>query len=319
MLIDGIGGTKASRLGGQQHLWQAQQLDDTQLQEQLAQQMAMLMQAMQMFVQALMQMLNQMSGNGSGQGDAHGVNGPGLADRPAKPGGQQATEAPPPGGDTFAAPPGGTPGPLPTSSPANGGRATDSSSGAASNGPPKPGGIPGITYNAAGVPKANPIDGVNPNAVQVLNTGTGTDKVYNVTNATHREQSFTYSTNGANKGTITLKPGETGAFVAGSADLGVRITPSDSNGNTHPNEILYEDGGSDNGQPGGVGNPDVSKVDGNKDFYGLPVNMVITLSNGRTAGDGEAIRPYLYPTDDAAAMGLAGDPSKTVSIVLSDA
>lgn len=315
MLIDGIGGTTASHLGRQQRLWQAQQLDDTQLQEQLAQQTAMLMQAMQMFMQALMQML-RMSGSGDGQGDAQGINGPGSTDRPTGPGGQRAAEAPPIGGDNLAATPAGT---GPTPSPADGGRATDSSSGATSNDTPRPSGIPGITYNAAGVPKANPIDGVNPNAVQVVNTGTGADKVYNVTNATNREQSFTYSTNGANKGTITLKPGETGAFVAGSADLGVRITPSDSKGNTHPNEILYEDGGSDNGQPGGVSNPDVSKVDGNKDFHGLPVNMVITLSNGRTAGDGEAIRPYMHPTDDAAAMGLAGDPSKTVSIVLSDA
>ena len=115
-----------------------------------------------------------------------------------------------------------------------------------------------------------------------------------------------------------MQPGETGAFVAGSGDLGVRISPSDAQGNTHPDEVLYEDGGADNGQGTGAGNSDISKVDGGKAFAGRAMKMTVTLSDGKTAGDGDAIRPYLYSTDDAAAMGLAGDPSKTANIVLSN-
>lgn len=173
--------------------------------------------------------------------------------------------------------------------------------------------------NAGGVAQAAAISGVDPASTQVLHTGTGDDKTFNVTNNTSRPESFTYSVQGNNKATMTLQPGETGTFVAGSGDIGVRISPSDASGNTHPNEVLYEDGGADNGQAAGEGNPDVSKVDGDKDFNGNPMNMTITLSDGRTAGDGDAIRPYMYSTDDAAAMGLAGDPSKTVNIVMSDA
>ncbi|PMS14919.1 hypothetical protein C0Z18_29665 [Trinickia dabaoshanensis] len=176
-----------------------------------------------------------------------------------------------------------------------------------------------LTNNAGGVAQAAAVSGVSPASTQVLNTGTGNDKTFNVTNNTSGPESFTYSVQGNNKATMTLQPGQTGTFVAGSGDIGVRISPSDANGNTHPNEVLYEDGGADNGQAAGEGNPDVSKVDGNKDFNGNAMNMTVTLSNGRTAGDGDAIRPYMYSTDDAAAMGLAGDPSKTVNIVMSDA
>jgi len=185
--------------------------------------------------------------------------------------------------------------------------------------PPVPTGVPGITLNAGGVPQAKALSGVSPDSIQVVNTGTGTDKTFNVTNVTSHTQSFTYSVQGVNKGTITLQPGQTGTFIAGSGDLGVRISPSDANGNTRPNTVLFEDGGAANGQPAGVGNPDVSKVDGSYDFAGNKVNMTITLSDGRTAGDGNAIHAYAFSTDDAASMGLAGDPSKTVNIVLSDA
>lgn len=176
-----------------------------------------------------------------------------------------------------------------------------------------------LSNNAGGVPQAAAISGIDPASTQVLHTGTGDDKTFNVTNNTSRPESFTYSVQGHNKATMTLQPGETGTFVAGSGDIGVRISPSDASGNTHPNEVLYEDGGADNGQAAGEGNPDVSKVDGDKDFNGNAMNMTITLSDGRMAGDGDAIRPYMYSTDDAAAMGLAGDPSKTVNIVMSDA
>lgn len=195
-------------------------------------------------------------------------------------------------------------------------------SGAPSGAPGATTGAPGATglsNNAGGVAQAAAVSGVNPASTQTVNTGTGSDKTFNVTNDTNRTESFTYSVQGANKATITLAPGQTGAFTAGSGDIGVRISPSDASGNTHPNEVLYEDGGADNGQANGAGNPDISKVDGNKDFGGNAENMTVTLSDGRTAGDGDAIRAYMNPTDDAAAMGLAGDASKTANIVLSDA
>ncbi|MGN4020280.1 hypothetical protein, partial [Burkholderia gladioli] len=187
-----------------------------------------------------------------------------------------------------------------------------------SGGGPAPGAA-GLGTNAGGVPQAAASNGVSPDSVKVVNTGTGNDKTFNVTNDTNRPESFTYSVQGQNKGTITLQPGQTGTFVAGSGDIGVRISPSDASGNTHPDEVLYEDGGADNGQPGGAGNPDISKVDGNKDFGGNATNMTVTLSDGKSAGDGDAIHAYAYSTDDAASMGLAGDPSKTANIVLSDA
>ncbi|WP_186075028.1 hypothetical protein [Burkholderia gladioli] len=187
-----------------------------------------------------------------------------------------------------------------------------------SSGGPAPGAA-GLGNNAGGVPQAAASNGVSPDSVKVVNTGTGNDKTFNVTNDTNRPESFTYSVQGQNKGTITLQPGQTGTFVAGSGDIGVRISPSDASGNTHPDEVLYEDGGADNGQPGGAGNPDISKVDGNKDFGGNATNMTVTLSDGKSAGDGDAIHAYAYSTDDAASMGLAGDPSKTANIVLSDA
>ncbi|MDN7752918.1 hypothetical protein [Burkholderia gladioli] len=187
-----------------------------------------------------------------------------------------------------------------------------------SGGGPAPGAA-GLGNNAGGVPQAAASNGESPDSVKVVNTGTGNDKTFNVTNDTNRPESFTYSVQGQNKGTITLQPGQTGTFVAGSGDIGVRISPSDASGNTHPDEVLYEDGGADNGQPGGAGNPDISKVDGNKDFGGNATNMTVTLSDGKSAGDGDAIHAYAYSTDDAASMGLAGDPSKTANIVLSDA
>lgn len=167
--------------------------------------------------------------------------------------------------------------------------------------------------------QAKAISGVDPKSSQVMNTGTGDDKTFNYTNNTGRTESVSCSVQGGNKATMTLKPGETGSFVAGSGDIGVRISPSDAQGNTHPDEVLYEDGGAASGQSAGAGNPDASKVDGNKDFDGNASNMTITLSDGRTTGDGDAIRAYMNPTDDAAAMGLAGDASKTVNIVQSDA
>ncbi|MGU7810725.1 hypothetical protein [Burkholderia sp. AW49-1] len=184
---------------------------------------------------------------------------------------------------------------------------------------PLSGGPAKLSTNAGGVAQAGAIAGTAPTSTQTVSTGTGNDKTFNVTNNTNRPESFTYSMQGQNKATLTLAPGQTGTFVGGSHDIGVRISPSDASGNTHPNEVLYEDGGADNGQASGAGNPDVSKVDGDKDFAGNAENMTVTLSDGRTAGDGNAIRPYLYSTDDAAAMGLAGDPSKTVNIVMSDA
>lgn len=175
-----------------------------------------------------------------------------------------------------------------------------------------------LTKNAGGVSQAAAISGIDPKSSQVMQTGTGTDKTFNYTNDTNREESITYSDKDSKKATMTLEPGETGTFIGGSSDMGVRISPSDAQGNTHPNEVLYEDGGAGNGQASGVGNPDVSKVDGDADFNGVASNMTVTLSDGSTAGDGDKIRAYQNSTDDAAAMGLAGNASKTVNIVQSD-
>lgn len=166
-----------------------------------------------------------------------------------------------------------------------------------------------IANNAGGVPQAAAVSGISPASSVVVHTGTGNDKFFNVMNDTSRTESFTYSVQGQNKGTITLAPGQAGTFVAAASDIGTRVSPSDPHGATHPNEVLQEDGG---------GNPDISKVDGPYDFYGNEENMTETLSNGRSSGDGDKIRPYLFSTDDAAAMGLAGDKSNTVNIVMSD-
>ncbi|MGF6483177.1 hypothetical protein [Paraburkholderia sp. JPY419] len=127
--------------------------------------------------------------------------------------------------------------------------------------------------NLGSVAQANAIRGMIPASVQVVHTGTGTDKIVNFTINTSRTHSFTYSVQGVNKGTVTLKPGETGTFVAGLGDIGVRLSPSDANGNTHPDEVLDEDGG--------AGNPDISKMDGDKEFYGDSEEMTATLSDGQ--------------------------------------
>ncbi|MGN6525717.1 MAG: hypothetical protein ACTHL8_04960, partial [Burkholderiaceae bacterium] len=124
---------------------------------------------------------------------------------------------------------------------------------------------------------------------------------------------------GHNTGTIPLPGGLVGASRGGWGSWGVRSPPPDRNGNAHPDEVLYEDGGADNGQAKGVGNPDISKVDGNKDFSGKAMNMTVTMSDGGKAGDGDPIHAYAYSTDDAASMGLAGNTSKTANIVMSDA
>lgn len=182
------------------------------------------------------------------------------------------------------------------------------------------GGAPGagLTNNAGGVPQAAAIDGVAPNATKAIDTGTGTDRTFNVTNDTSKTKSFEYETEGQEKAVMTLAPGETQAFKASSKDLGVRIENSDAQGKVKPDEQLFETGGADNGQGVGVSNDDISNVDGDQDVDGNAEKMTDTLSDGRQAGDGDAIRPYQNPTDDAAAMGLAGDSSKTSNIVVSD-
>ena len=176
----------------------------------------------------------------------------------------------------------------------------------------------GLTRNAGGVPQAAAIDGVAPNATKAVDTGTGSDRTFNVTNDTRQTKSFEYETEGQKKAVMTLAPGETEAFKASSRDLGVRIENSDAQGSVKPNEQLFETGGADNGQAAGVSNDDISNVDGDKDVDGRPEKMTDTLSDGKKAGDGDAIRPYQNPTDDAAAMGLAGDGSMTSNIVVSD-
>lgn len=182
------------------------------------------------------------------------------------------------------------------------------------------GGAPGagLTLNEGGVAQAPAIDGVAPNATKVVDTGTGTDRIINMTNNSDRTKSFEYETAGKEKAVMTLAPHETEAFRAGSKDLAVRTENSDAQGNVHPNEQLFETGGSDNGQAAGVSNDDISNVDGNVGFDGKEEKMTDTLSDGKKAGDGNKIRPYQNPTDDAAAMGLAGDSSLTSNVVVSD-
>lgn len=177
----------------------------------------------------------------------------------------------------------------------------------------------GLTLNEGGVAQAPAIDGVAPNATKVVDTGTGTDRIINMTNNSDRTKSFEYETAGQQKAVMTLAPHETEAFRAGSKDLAVRTENSDAQGHVHPNEQLFETGGSDNGQAAGVSNDDISNVDGNVGFDGKEEKMTDTLSDGKKAGDGNKIRPYQNPTDDAAAMGLAGDSSLTSNVVVSDA
>jgi len=176
----------------------------------------------------------------------------------------------------------------------------------------------GFSKNSGGVPQTNAVSGVAPGSSQTVNAGTGDDETYNVSNDTNRAESFTYSVQGVNKATITVAPGQTKTITAGSGDIGVRISPSDMNGAQHTDEVLFENGGAANGQRAGAENIDISMVDGSKDFAGNAVNMTATLSDRKTAGDDDTIRPYRYSADDAAAMGLVSDPSKTVSIVISN-
>lgn len=184
-----------------------------------------------------------------------------------------------------------------------------------------------LVRNAGGVLQAKPVDGVSPASKQIVDVGGGTDKVFNYTNATNRTQSVAYSDREGRKGTLTLQPGETGSFRGPSNAVGVRLSPSDKSGNTHPDEVLDEDGatiapGADANaiQPKTLStqNQDISKVDGDKDFGGTPVNMTVVLSDGSPAGDGNKIHPYANSTDDAASMGLAGNPSLTANVVISD-
>ncbi|PLZ04042.1 hypothetical protein CY652_03485 [Burkholderia sp. WAC0059] len=289
-----------------------------------------LAQFIQTLLEELLQMLASQQNSGDGTSPASGAGGssgsmPTLADADppagtedmAVPaggtgaGGSPASSAGAAATPAATTPPATTPAPAPTP---DTGTSTDNDGNTGGSGA-----TPGIANNAGGVPQAAAISGVSPNSSQVVNTGTGNDKTFNVTNDTNRTESFTYSVQGDNKATLTLQPGQTGTFVAGSSDIGVRISPSNAQGATNPDEVLYEDGGAANGQAAGAGNPDVSKVDGDKDYYGNNENMTVTLSDGRTAGDGDTITPYMYSTDDANAMGLAGDPSKTVNIVMSDA
>lgn len=281
-----------------------------------------LIQLLQQIENAIHQLLAQMSSDdnnkigggpsGAGGGGGGGMGG-GFPQLAAQPAGAGA------GTPAAGSPAGATPDASTLAATSSAGATPGATTPAATTDPTASSGAAGLSNNAGGVAQAAATNGVSPNSVKVVNTGTGDDKTFNVTNNTNREQSFTYSVQGQNKGTITLEPGQTGSFTAGSGDIGVRISPSDASGNTHPDEVLYEDGGADNGQASGAGNPDISKVDGNKDFGGQATNMTVTMSDGRTAGDGDAIHAYQYSTDDAASMGLAGDPSKTANIVLSDA
>ena len=229
-------------------------------------------------------------GGGAERGGAPAVGGGAGAGAGAAPAGAATTAVLPPTQDTSATPP------------AAAGGAADAR----------------LNNNDGGVPQAAAIDGVAPNTGKTVDTGTGCDRTFNVTNDSNQAKSFEYEAEGQKKAVMTLAPHETEAFKASSKDLGVRIENSDAQGNVKPGEQLFETGGADNGQGVGVGNDDISNVDGDTGFDGRKEKMTDTLSDGKKAGDGDAIRPYQNPTDDAAAMGLAGDSSKTSNIVVSD-
>jgi len=171
------------------------------------------------------------------------------------------------------------------------------------------------------------------NSGQTVETGTGTGQFYVVTNNTGQTQTFAFSSNsnaqtGASNNMIalmTLASGQTGTFESGSDVPGIRIQTSGPNGETNPNQALYEDTVEVNPMGGGgiVHNPDVSDVAGNLGYDGKVQN--ITVNDGtRTIGNGTTTGAYQYATQDTDPnsatnpMNMALDPSNTYYIVFSE-
>jgi|GEM_PF-5206619 len=168
---------------------------------------------------------------------------------------------------------------------------------------------------------------------QTVSTGTGTGQFYVITNNTGQTQTFAFSANsnaqtGASNDILslmTLGPGQTGTFVSGPDVPGIRIQTSGPNGQTNPNQALYEDTVETNPMGGGaiVHNPDVSDVAGNVGYDGKVQN--ITVNDGtRTIGNGTTTGAYQYATQDTDPnsatnpMNMALDPSNTYQIVFSE-
>jgi hypothetical protein len=164
--------------------------------------------------------------------------------------------------------------------------------------------------------------GPSQQSTQTVGTGTGNGQFYNVTNNTGKTQTFVFSSEGKPLATMTLKAGETGTFESGPKTPGIRIATSGPNGETNPNQVLYEDNVETLPDGRVVHNPDVSNVDGKVGYQGDPQD--ITVFDGTHAfGKGTTTGSYDYPTEDTIGgdtnpMIMAQDPSSTYDIVFSN-
>lgn len=169
---------------------------------------------------------------------------------------------------------------------------------------------------------------------KVVQTGTGTSEKFNVVNNTSHTETLAFSSDSSKESgysgnvnaVMTLKPGEKGTFVAGQV-TGERIEASNANGDVHADEALFEDSTETNPMTGQgvVHNPDISDVDGKKDYNGNSINMKLDDNQGKVAGNGTTAGAYMYPTQDTDPnsatnpMNMALDSSRNYTITLTDA
>lgn len=165
--------------------------------------------------------------------------------------------------------------------------------------------------------------GISPYSDQLHETGTGTGQFFNVTNNTGREQTYVFQSKGVPLAVMTLQDGETGTFEAGPNTPEIRITTSDAQGRTNPNQLLFED--HIEIRDGKVfHNPDFSKVDGILGYDGRP--LAVTGNDGiggHVFGDGTTTGSYDYDIEDQVTgptnpMSLAQNPSNTYNLVFYD-
>lgn len=171
------------------------------------------------------------------------------------------------------------------------------------------------------------------NGNQVVQTGTGKGHFFNVKNDSTETKTFAFSANSSKEAgysnntlaVMTLKPGETGTFESGDDVPGIRISSSGPNGETNPDQVLFEDTVEKDPMGSGdiVHNPDVSRVAGNVGYNGKM--EYITINDGtRTIGDGTTTGSYINWNDDenpnrtTNPMNMALDRSNTYNIVFSD-
>jgi hypothetical protein len=160
------------------------------------------------------------------------------------------------------------------------------------------------------------------NTSKIVQTGTGSGQFFNVTNNTGKDQTFVFKSEGRVLATMTLKAGQTGTFEAGPNTPGIRIQTSGPNGETNPNQSLYEDHLEI--RDGKVThNADISNVDGRVGYDGN--REYITATNGkRVFGDGTTMGTYDYDIEDQVSgssnpMQMAWDnESNTYNIVFSN-